>query len=64
MRTTLDLPMSLMERAIKVSHQKTKTAVIIEALEDFVRKSRIQNLKKFKGKIELDIDLDVVRERK
>jgi hypothetical protein len=49
MRTTLDLPMPLIERAIKVSHQKTKTAVIIEALEDFVRKSRIQDLKKFKG---------------
>jgi hypothetical protein len=64
MRTTLDLPMFLIEHAIKVSHQKTKTAVIIEALEDYVRKSRIQNLKKFKGKVELDIDLDIVRDRK
>jgi hypothetical protein len=64
MRTTLDLPMPLMDQAIKVSNQKTKTAVIIEALEDFVRKSRIQGLKKFKGKVELDIDLDIVRGRK
>ena len=64
MRTTIDLPVSLIEKAIKVSHQRTKTAVIIEALEDFVRKSRIQGLRKFKGKMELDIDLDVVRGRK
>ena len=64
MRTTLDLPMPLIEAAIKVSHHKTKTAVIIEALEDLVRKSRIQGLKKFKGKVTLDIDLDVIRGRK
>lgn len=64
MRTTLDLPMPLLKTAIKVSHQKTKTAVIIEALEDLVRKSRIQGLKKFKGKVELHIDLDVIRGRK
>ena len=64
MRTTLDLPMPLLKMALKVSHHKTKTAVIIEALEDFVRKSRIQGLKKFKGKVKLDIDLDIIRGRK
>jgi len=64
MRTTLDLPLSLVEKAVKVSHQKSKTAVIIEALEDFVRKNRIRDIKKCKGKVKLDIDLDVVRGRK
>jgi len=42
MRTTLDLPKPLIEKAIKVSHHKTKTAVIIEALEDLIRKNKIQ----------------------
>jgi hypothetical protein len=64
MRTTLDLPAPLIKEALKLSHQKTKTAVIITALEDFVRKSRIQGLKKFKGKVDLDIDLDSLRERR
>ena len=63
MRTTLDLPAPLLKEALKVSHQRTKTAVIISALEDFVRKNRIQGLKRFKGKVELDIDLDRLRER-
>ena len=64
MRTTLDLPAPLIGEAMKVSHQKTKTAVIIAALEEFVRRNRIQGLKKFKGRIDLDIDLAALRDRK
>ncbi len=64
MRTTLDLPGPLLNEALRASHQKTKTAVIITALEDFVRKKRLQGLKRFRGKVDLDIDLDVLRGRK
>lgn len=64
MRTTLDLPAPLIDEAIKLSHQRTKTAVIIAALEDFIRKNRIQGLKKFKGTVDLEIDLDKLRDRK
>jgi hypothetical protein len=39
MRTTIDLPEQLLDEAIKLSHQKTKTAVIIAALEDFILKN-------------------------
>jgi len=64
MRTTLDLPASLVSEAMKLSNQKTKTAVIISALEDFVRKARISGLTKYRGKIDLDIDLNTLRKRK
>ena len=64
MRTTLDLPAPLLAEAMKLSNQKTKTAVIISALEDFVRKTRISELKKYKGKIDIDIDLNTLRKRK
>ena len=63
MRTTLDLPDVLVQNAMKVSHQKTKTAVIITALQDLVRKSRLQELRQFKGQVNLDINLDVLRKR-
>ncbi len=63
MRTTLDLPKTLVKEAMKVSHQRTKTAVIIAALQDMVRKSKLQQLKGFKGKVDLDLDLDKLRER-
>ena len=64
MRTTLDLPAPLLTEAMKLSNHKTKTAVIISALEDFVRKTRISGLKKYKGKIDIDIDLNTLRKRK
>ena len=63
MRTTLNLPEKLMQDALKASHQKTKTAVIITALHDFVRKTRLQELRRFKGQVELDVDLDALRKR-
>ncbi len=64
MRTTLDLPEELLRDAMKVTHIRTKTQVIITALEELIIKSKISDLKKFKGKIDLDIDLDKIRGRK
>ncbi len=46
-----------------VSSCKTKTQVNTLALQELIRKSEISDLKKFKGKINLDIDLDVIRNR-
>jgi len=63
MRTTLDLPEDLIDEAMKVTQINTKTKVIITALEDLIRKSKISGLKDFKGKIDLDIDMDAVRGR-
>lgn len=63
MRTTLDIPEDLISEAMKATHIKTKTQVIITALEGLIRKSKIADLKKFKGKVDLDIDLDVIRDR-
>lgn len=64
MRTTLDLPDALLADAMTVTHQRTKTAVIVTALEDLVRKNRIRKLSSFRGKVKLDIDLDSSRKRR
>ncbi|HJP19458.1 MAG TPA: type II toxin-antitoxin system VapB family antitoxin [Nitrospinota bacterium] len=63
MRTTLDLPEKLVKEAMKVSRVKTKTNVIVLALKELIRKSKISDLKKFKGKVDLDIDLNLIRGR-
>ena len=64
MRTTLDLPKDLLEEAMKITHTSTKTGVIVKALEELVRKSKIYDIKKYKGKFDLDIDLDELRNRR
>ena len=64
MRTTLDLPEALLKSAMESSHHRTKTSVIIEALETLIRKNRLQELKSFKGKVALDLDLNRIRKRR
>ena len=63
MRTTLDLPEDLIDEAMKASQINTKTKVIITALEELIRKSNISGLKKYKGKVDLDIDMNTIRGR-
>ncbi|MES9902528.1 MAG: type II toxin-antitoxin system VapB family antitoxin [Sedimenticola sp.] len=63
MRTTLDLPENLLNEAMTLTHTATKTAVIVKALQELVRKAKITDLKKYKGKIDLDIDLNEIRDR-
>ncbi len=48
---------------MKVTHIDTKTGVIVKALEELIRKSTISGLKQHKGKIDLEIDLDEIRDR-
>ncbi len=64
MRTTLNLPEELLREAMDVTQIETKTRVIIIALQELIRKNRIAELKKFKGKIDLEIDMDDLRSRK
>ncbi|MDA3797751.1 MAG: type II toxin-antitoxin system VapB family antitoxin [Kiritimatiellae bacterium] len=63
MRTTIELPNKLVNDALSLSNVKTKKAVITIALEDFVRKQKIHEIKQFKGKINLNLDLDALRKR-
>jgi hypothetical protein len=64
MRTTLDLPEELVREAMRVAGIETKTRVIITALEELIRKIKIAELKKYRGRIDLDIDLAELRSRK
>lgn len=63
MRTTLDLPDQLIGEAMKLTREKTKTGVIKIALLNLIEKEKIKDLKKYYGKVDLDIDLSVLRKR-
>ena len=60
MRTTLDLPESLILEAMERSKIQTKTKVIITALEQLIKQSKIAGIKQYQGKVDLDIDLDEI----
>jgi len=64
MRTTLDIPESLIIEAMKVTNAKTKSEAIKEALKAQIARVKRQRLLSFKGKNDLDIDIDSTRKRK
>jgi len=63
MRTTLDLPEDLINEAMKITKANTKTDLIKLALHNIIQKNKIKFLKNYKGKINLDIDLNILRAR-
>lgn len=63
MRTTIDIPEDLINEAMRVTKSPTKTELIKTALYNIIQKNKIRYLKNYKGKIELDIDLNIVRDR-
>lgn len=63
MRTTLDIPESLINEAMAVTHIKTKTELIKIALYNLIQKERIKGIKNYFGKIDLSLDLNTMRDR-
>ncbi len=63
MRTTLDLPETLIDEAMALTHSQTKTDLIKTALINLIQKEKIKDIKKYYGKIDLDINLNELRNR-
>jgi Arc/MetJ family transcription regulator len=63
MRTTLDLPEDLIHKAMAITKAKTKTELFRLALENIIKQEKRKAVKKYHGKIDIDIDLDTMRKR-
>jgi len=63
MRTTLDLPDTLVKEAMALTQIATKTELIRHALENVIQREKIRGLTDYFGKLNLDIDLNKLRKR-
>ena len=63
MRTTLVLPDTLVHEAMSLLKISTKTGLIKYALENVIQREKIKGLKNYFGKLNLEIDLDRLRNR-
>lgn len=63
MRTTLDLPEDLLHEAQTLLRFKSKTDTVVVALQELVRRRRVEELKASFGHIDLAIDTAASRRR-
>jgi len=63
MRTTIKLPDTLVHEAMLLTEIHTKTALIKFALESVIQQEKIKRLTKYFGKLDLDVDLNKLRNR-
>jgi len=63
MRTTLELPDTLVNEAMSLTNISTKTEMIKFALENVIQHEKIKGLTNYFGKLDLDINLDELRKR-
>jgi Arc/MetJ family transcription regulator len=63
MRTTLDLPETLVSEAMEITNISTKKEVVMTALENLIRAEKIKGIKDYAGKIDLGIDIEKMRKR-
>jgi metal-responsive CopG/Arc/MetJ family transcriptional regulator len=63
MRTTLELPDTLVDEAMTLTKISKKTELIKYALENVIQREKVRELANYFGKVTLDVDLDKLRKR-
>jgi len=63
MRTTLEIPGELIDKAMEVTGAKTKSQLIRDILQEQIDREKRKRLIAHKGTIDLDIELDNLRDR-
>ena len=64
MATNLSIDPDLLERALKISGERTKKAAVTKALEEFIARRKQKRLLDLIGKLEWDTSYDYKAERK
>lgn len=64
MKLSINLPDELITEVMKISGFKTKTEAIRKAIQQMVDLDKRKKLIGFRGKVDLNIDLDVLRDRR
>ncbi|MDE2659902.1 MAG: type II toxin-antitoxin system VapB family antitoxin [Acidobacteriota bacterium] len=63
MRTTLDLPVELLDEAQRLLGFKSKTDTVVQSLRELIRRKRIEELRGLLGAVTLDVDVPKSRRR-
>ena len=64
MRTNINLDDALLEEAMILSGERTKTGAVHRALSELVRLERLRRVRTLRGKLPWQGDLDALRDRR
>jgi Arc/MetJ family transcription regulator len=64
MRTTVEIPEELLEEVMKLTGATTKSQAIKLVLDEKIAQIKRKRILTMKGTFDLDLDLDVLRDRK
>jgi Arc/MetJ family transcription regulator len=63
MRTTFDLPEELLESARKAARLATKREAVVAGLQELLRKTKREDLRRLAGRMDIHVDLGKSRRR-
>ena len=61
MKTTLNLPDDLIKKTMKISGSRTKTAAIVIAMEEYIRREKLAEIIRMEGKLDFTGDWEKAR---
>jgi hypothetical protein len=62
-RTTITLPQELVNELLGVTQVKNKTQAVILAIQEEIRKRKLERIKKMAGSMEFEIEAEELRHR-
>jgi Arc/MetJ family transcription regulator len=63
MKTVLDIPQKLIDEAMRLTGATTKSQLVKDALQAEIDRAKRKKLITKKGSLDLDIELDILRDR-
>jgi hypothetical protein len=61
MRATVTMEKDLLERLVRETKAKTKASAVKQAINEYLRRRKVDEIRSLKGKLEFDLDAEVLR---
>jgi len=61
MRSTVTMEKDLLERLVKETNAKTKASAVKQAINEYLRRRKVDKIRSLKGKLEFDLEAEELR---
>lgn len=61
MRATVTIEKDILDELVKETKAKSKASAVKKAIDEFLRKKKIERIKAMKGKLDFDLTADEIR---